>query len=355
MQAEAGWADRARAGAGRIRDEAGQTAVVFTVFLVVLVMSAGLAIEGGRLLLERRDMQGVADAAALAAVQAIPNSHPEAQDIALDYTEERNADGAVLVSADTQSDRITVTVEGTIGSSLLGLFSIDEANTVQATATAAVRSVPGIGKALPMALMDGVYQPGQLAEIKTQNPQGPGNFGAVRLEREPPCTLSSGANDYRGFIRTSDNGGIDSCPTPIGSTIATETGNMSGPTRQGLDARIGNNADTFDDVFQLDPASGRYIVVKPDSPRVGVIPVVLNMNGSTDWPNGQSQLQVVGYSLVYIGKVDQAGNPAHTNNGRSAWVVPVDAVLPSSWSPGQMQLGDYDPNQTTPIVFRLVE
>ena len=333
-----------------LQSERGQTAVFFTVFAVVLAMSAGIVVEAGRLYLEKRDMQGVADASAMAGVRSIPTSSNSAKDLAQEYAEVKQSDGATLVSASTTSDSITVTVENTIGSDFLGFFDAAEANTVTADATAMVRTAGGVGRALPMALMDGSFNALEVTEIKTQNAAGPGNHGAVRLAEAPACSLTNGSNDFRDLIVTAAGGGADSCPTEIGGTIQTETGNMAGPSNQGLDDRLAGNEDTFEDCFQWDAEVGRYIVIKPDSPRVGVVPIIDNPDDPGTWPNGQSDLEIVGYTMVYIGDEDAV---AYTEGGKSVWIQPVpDAVLPSTFTSTHTE---YDPNAQAPIVFRLTE
>ena len=337
----------------RITGESGQAAVLFVIFATVITMSAAVVVEGGSLLHERRDMQGVADAAALAGARALPSGEAAAETVATDWVSVKNAgEDAVPMSVVANDDTIDVTVGRDVDSSLLGFFSASDINQVSASAQAMAFSATGVGKALPMALMRDTFSYGAVTEIKTQNPQGPGNHGPVRLEEDPSCSLTSGSNDFRDFILTSDRGGIDSCPTLTGSTIETETGNMSGPSRHGLDGRVDANSDTFADVFEWDAEAEAYKVIKPESPRVGMVPLVENTDGSSDWPNGQADLVIVGYTLVYIGKTDSAGNPTYTNNGKSVWVTPVQGIVPSTF---KTELGAFDANADSPRAFRLTQ
>jgi hypothetical protein len=135
--------------------------------------------------------------------------------------------------------------------------------------------------------------------------------------------------------------------------IDTEPGNMSGPTRQGFDDRIGNNSDTFNQVFGTDPDTGFQTIEKLDSPRLGIVPIVENSNGTNSWPNGKKQVRILGYMLVYIGKTDTAGNPPYTNNGKSVWVTPVRPILPENFPDGSFT--DYNANIQAPVVYRLTE
>ena len=68
----------------------------------------------------------------------------------------------------------------------------------------------------------------------------------------------------------------------IGQTVDTQTGVQTGNiTNKGFDVRIGSNTDSFSDVFGQD-ASGNYYVKKPDSPRLGLMPVAQDTTGA--WP-----------------------------------------------------------------------
>ena len=104
------------------------------------------------------------------------------------------------------------------------------------------------------------------------------NKGAFDPDNSPPsCYKSTGAADFRSLLTSKAFGGVDACAHKIGSIVSTETGNMSGPTRQGLDARIGPNginSERFTDVLRKQAVGNRYIVLKPNSPRIGYVPVI---------------------------------------------------------------------------------
>jgi Flp pilus assembly protein TadG len=66
------------------RDD-GQAAVLCVLVLAVLLGVASLVVDGGNALLQKRNQQGVADAAALAAVRELPDSTSNADSVARDY------------------------------------------------------------------------------------------------------------------------------------------------------------------------------------------------------------------------------------------------------------------------------
>src|SRR5690606_23343925 len=103
---------------------------------------------------------------------------------------------------------------------------------------------------------------------------------------QPTCTPASGANDFEALIKGKAHGGIDACPTDIASTLDTEPGNMSGKSRSGFNDRLDGDPDPITAVFGTDPETGLSTIEKPDSPRIGIVPVIEHINGTNTWPNG---------------------------------------------------------------------
>jgi hypothetical protein len=339
----------------RSHHENGQAVIVFVVFLTVLLCFVAVLIDGGMYYVERRDMQGTADAAALAAVRELPTSVALASTQASEYVESRNAAADGTLQSITFSDanrqvRVTVGKTGTQNfGALLGLDAPD----IAASATARVQMMGARPGMLPLAFMRDSFTIGENEEIKWDDPGG-GNRGAIAPEMQPTCADASGANDFRDLIKGEQYGGVDACATPIAETIDTEPGQMAGATRQGFDARLAGNQQTFNDVFQIDPVTGFHTIEDTDSPRIGIVPIIENIDGSNDWPNGRSDpIRIIGYMLVYIGNTDEVGNPAYTDNGHSVWVTPVRPLLPEDFEDGEFV--DYDADLPSPIVYRLVD
>lgn len=339
----------------RSNDEHGQATVLFVVFLTVLLCFVAVLIDGGMYYVERRDMQGTADAAALAAVRELPTSVAQANAQATEYVESRNADAdgdlqAIDFSDSNRQVRVTVGKTGTQNfGALLGLSAPE----IAAKATARVQMMGARPGMLPMAFMRDSFTIGENEEIKWDDPGG-GNRGAIAPQMQPNCQEASGADEFRDLIKGKEYGGVDACATSIAETLDTEPGQMSGATRQGFDARLAGNSQTFGDVYQVDPVTGFHTIEDPDSPRIGIVPIIENINGSNVWPSGRSNpIRILGYMLVYIGNTDVAGNPAYTANGHSVWVTPVRPLLPEDFEDGEFV--DYDADLPSPVVFRLVD
>jgi hypothetical protein len=190
-------------------------------------------------------------------------------------------------------DTISVTVERDVGfvfGRVLGLSS----KTVSASATAMVGSPAGAGG----------LDPGDTATLKY-------NATSVSIGNFLPLALDgSGSSNYeQNIIEGSDSWlcaqGQEQPDCP--STAETETGNMVGPTRQGLKWIIENTSqecDAFDEVFTADPANPGRDVLKPGcdrfvsdsaaSYRVIIVPVIDGLC------NGHCTVNVLGFALFFV-------------------------------------------------------
>jgi Flp pilus assembly protein TadG len=359
-----------RAGFEPVGRERGQTLVFTVLVFVALLGIAGLVIDGGNTLLQKRNQQGVADAAAMAAINDLPGSASNADASARSYATAQNiADGSVV-------DQVVVTgaqsgsCDGGLGALTLapqsvcvvlhtntnGTFSkvLGIANwNVRARAVAQVSQVTAAGGWLPFGVRGGAYKDNPPTLLTIAPGDGSSNVGGMINTPAGPTCAFYGGNQVGDVIKGAAYGGADACPIAIGQTVQTQTGVSNGNiTNKGFDARIGSNTQSFSDVFGKD-ASGNYYVKDATSPRLGLIPVAQDSSG--DWPlSGNATITIKGYVLVYIGNTAQPPSyPAYSGNGSALTVyfTPVDAKLPDSW---KAQIGDYDANNPSPLVYRLV-
>lgn len=124
-----------------LREEQGQATVLTVVFLSVLLGMAALAIDVGTWYKQKRDMQSVADAAALAGAQALPEDPSTASSLAIQYASQN---GLTLAASDisfsneiTPHDTINVHASSSANGVFAKLFGID---TVNVGAAASARS-----------------------------------------------------------------------------------------------------------------------------------------------------------------------------------------------------------------------
>jgi hypothetical protein len=353
---------------GRRQD--GQALIFSVLTLAVLLGVASVVVDGGNALLQRRNQQGVADAAALAAVRDLPASSNTAESTARSYATTQNSADASTVDQVVVTGSNAGTCDGGFGSVTLApesvciivhttsqgafsrLFGIDLFKE-DARAIAQASQVTAVGAWLPFGVRLGAFTDTPPTQISiTPADQSHNVGGAVNTPAGTDCKFYGG-DQISDVIRGSAYGGADACPISIGQSIQTQTGVSTGNiTNKGFDARIGSNTDSFSDVFGQD-ANGNYYVKKVDSPRLGIIPVAQDTTG--DWPlSGNATMTMQGYVMVYIGDTTKPPNyPAYSGNGSrlTIYLTPVNAPLPDSW---YALLGDYSPSNPSPVVYRLV-
>jgi Flp pilus assembly protein TadG len=364
--------------------EQGQTAVLAVLFLTVMLGMAVLVMDGGNFQAKRRDLQGVADAAATAAVRELPASSTNADAVARDFVTSKNSgDGASVGNVTvTTNGTGTCTVDGTTvtlrpmsvcvtvtrdqPASFNGIAGVGT-TTIKASAIAQAAQVNALTGWLPFGIRNGMYSSGTPQQVViTPGDQSSNVGGMINTPYGPTCAFSGGAL-IGDVIAGAANGGGDACPIDIGQQINTQTGVVNGKIQAGFDARLGTNSamnhDAFNDVFGID-STGKYYVKKPSSPRLGVIPIADDASGN--WPlTSGAQISVHGYVLVYIGRTTSPDSkslcaaPAYCpavigngngNNQLSIDFTPVNAPLPDSWL---ASIGDYSVTNPSPVVYRM--
>jgi Flp pilus assembly protein TadG len=353
------------------RREDGQVLIFSVLVLAALLGIAALVIDGGNTLLQRRNQQGVADAAAMAAVKDLPQSTAAADTTARDYATTRNSADASTVDQVVVTGALTGSCDGGMGtialakdsvcvvlhthtsgtfSNILGINNWNE----NARAVAQASQVIGIGGWLPLGARAGAYKASPPTQITITPGDGSNNIGGmINTPAGPDCKFYGG-NQIADVIKGDAYGGANACPITIGQTVKTQTGVSTGNiTTKGFDVRIGSNTDSFSDVFGKD-ANGNYYVKNASSPRLGIIPIAQDSSGN--WPLSQNAtITVQGYVLVYIGNtLDPPTYPAYSGKGKTLtiYLTPVNVPLPDDWA---ALLGDYNPSNPSPIVYHLVQ
>jgi hypothetical protein len=355
------------------RREDGQVLIFSVLVLAALLGIAGLVIDGGNTLLQRRNQQGVADAAALAAVKDLPLSTAAADTTARDYATTRNSADASTVDQVVATGAFAGSCDGGLGATAIGknsvcvvlhthtngtfsnILGISNWNE-NARAVAQVSQVIGIGGWLPLGARAGAYTASPPTQITITPGDGSNNVGGmINTPAGPDCKFYGG-NQIADVIKGAAYGGANACPITVGQTVQTQTGVSTGNiTNKGFDARIGSNTDSFSDVFGKD-ANGNYYVKNENSPRLGIMPIAQDSTGS--WPlSGNATITVQGYLLVYIGNTKDLVPPLYeaysgSGNNLTIYLTPVNVPLPDDWA---AQIGDYNPSNLSPLVYHLVQ
>jgi len=392
------------------RREPAQTLALAAVMMVAVIGVLALVLDIGLLWLTQRELQKTADSAAMAGVALLPGDPSAAEQQARWYVEQNQGVAEQLCSAvpiatitpgtDTlptgAAFTLTVTMQCTAGfifaqvvgdsqSPRIDLHLVpNDCGCLRATATAIIGSNISPGCPLPLAVSDvneGIdasgnpaywgqagaawqqmaangsgYSFGQLVALHVDN-QGAtsGNFHAIQF------APNTGANVYANELASACSSSPNLQP---GGNVITRTGDMTGPTRNGLEGRgllrcsgAGQPRlctdpnypaahDDFDvacpgNPVDLGPNDHSGVLnpdgsVKRSSPCLAevivVVPQALNAG------NGQYQVQVEGFAGFFIAGWVQRGN--------TVWgMFAKDA-------PTLGDLGGYDPFGT--IVLRLI-
>ena len=261
--------------------ERGQIAVIACFVLIVAMGMMAFVIDEGSVYQTRRNLQTIADSAALAGAQELTENPGRAVQKAIEYAAHNNfsitTDNVAISSTFVANDTITVSINDPDTPLFFASFvGVDSVN-VPAQATATVNGPGSMTGLMPWAIPVAPYGgyvgiiPGEVYALKL----GPGTVddlpvGQIHGNFQAMAFDGSGASEYRNNI-------INGCSQEIfiGSYYSTEPGNMSGPTRQGVSSRIGSDSHSFFDgqVIGTDE-EGKYYVKDETCSRVIFVPIV---------------------------------------------------------------------------------
>jgi Flp pilus assembly protein TadG len=340
---------------GHENGQRGQVVVIMVLFLIALLGAAAFVIDYGNVALQRRALQNSVDAAALAGASKLPGGWGVAQTAASTVYAENGQNGDTVTYQQTTNatpgDSVTVTASRTVSTYFAGLLGIGSAQ-VSATAQATTQSftqINGGTNVMPWGVLQGSYTPGQNYPIYTKD-TAKANNGAISLPyvAGANCPSPNGANDYKNEI----DGNLSTCPISVGETIPTKPGNNSGPTSQGLNARI-TNWETIDQIVQFN-GDGTATLLDPNSPQLVLIPILTNAAGQSQWPNGTSaNMTVVGFAWFVIISCGDPANPSYCANSDGRQVNGVFDDLDSDPTVGTG--GSYDPGSNTAYTVALTQ
>jgi hypothetical protein len=305
----------------------GQIAVILALILPVLLGSMALGTDIAILYFNWVQMQKAADAAALAGANYLPGDPSQAQTVANNNAMSNGIAQSEIVSTVVAPDDLSITI--TLNRKVNYYFARVLGLTTGGVATAATAGIQSNSPAarglmpigLPCSSGDCSYTVGQEYVLKA--PKTTGSWGQLGPGNWAPLALgSNGAAVYRQNLRLGYVGQLN-----IGQDVSTETGQITGPTEQGLADRISLGQTIYPSANPASPS--QY------DPRLVVVPMV-NFSGI----NGKSSVPIVNFALMFIDAV--------TGNNAS-----IDAyylgTLPSSDTSSSTQ---QDFGLFTPILLR---
>jgi hypothetical protein len=290
-----------------LREERG-SAIVIMAFAITMMMGFGaLTVDLGNLYLNKTRLANMADAAALAGVQDLPDDPQGAVSNSYAYAG-KNGLSSDIVEVTLSSNNTVVTVNATrhVPLYFAQIFDLTISD-VSAQASAAIRAISGTTGVVPFGIVQQQFIYGQTYTLKAGAGGGySGNYGALALG-------GNGANEYRDNIENGYNGQLR-----MGDWVSTEPGNMSGPTSQGVNYRIA-----------LDP-NATFATVQQGSPRILVVPIIDSLA-----VHGRSDVLIVGFGAFFLEGVGGQGN----NNYVSGKFMQI--VIPGEMSSGAGDYGVY--------------
>jgi Flp pilus assembly protein TadG len=303
----------------RFFDESGQMLVLMGAGLAAFVAIVGISVDVGQVVFTRTDLQKVADAAAFAGAQDLPSAS-SATTNANTYVglNASNTTAAVAISQTyNANDTIQVTATRKVDYAFLRVVGL-KGTTVSARAKVRVGTYNGGSGIVPWGLVassnkdflgnncfdkmvDGVptFKQNQKCTLKYgAGSNSGGDFGALALD-------GTGANEYRDDIVKGSTKKFEK-----GQKVEAQTGNMVGPTGQGIADRLAiappSTCNTNERNQILHTVDGKTSIVAgcENHPRILIIPVV-------DKIDNPAQSTILGFAFMFLH--GEAGGGGHTS------------------------------------------
>ncbi|MBT2727432.1 pilus assembly protein [Bacillus sp. ISL-75] len=209
-----------------LRDESGATVVIVAISMVVLLGFAALAIDGGRIYLEKSKLQKALDAAVLAGAQGLNQGETEAIANAKDVASDN---GFPLTERDLTiiGNSIRATKQTNVSLTFARVLGITDSR-VSSTAKAVVGHLKTAKGITPIAVEESQIPNGK--ELTCSSPgKTHGNCGFLALD-------GTGASNLADALR---NGNIYS----VGNQVKTEPGEMWGPVSSAINDLISSDSN----------------------------------------------------------------------------------------------------------------
>ncbi|MBT9258424.1 MAG: Tad domain-containing protein [Clostridiales bacterium] len=287
---------------GMKRGEKGNVAVLVAVGMAFLIGSAALAVDVAEAYRVRNHLEDVATLSALAGAQVLYKGESAARAAA-----EATAGGGTLGSEvdvtgvhiyvessrpGGPKDQVRVKVEGVAYFRFAPALGYKE-QALSFEAAARAGRLIGLRGVVPLGIPDQELEFGKIYQLKSDNPMVPGNFGAL-------APGDRGASEYEKLIAEGYDGYLQ-----VGDRLYTEPGNMKGPTKRGIQARIAKDPDAT------------CQTVKPNSPRIIYVPVV-----DFSKAKGRSEVPILGFAAFFL---------IGTDDGSTVTGCFLQMVAPGDW------------------------
>ena len=281
----------------KLAEEEGTVIVLVAFLMVAFLTLVALVVDVGMLYLERIKLVNTLDAIVLSGVQELPEDSLTAKDIAQEYAVNNNLASEQVTINVIDSNQIEAVGKRKVAMKFAPVIGIYEVE-ITSSSKAKVSQVNAITGAVPFGVVKQNFSYGQSYYLK-YGAGGPanasglnGNFGALALG-------GTGAKNYEENIKYGHDQQLE-----IGDTVTTEPGNMSGPTRKGVEYRI----DQCNHV-----PSCSYDSVKPKCSRLLYVPVI------DDLGKGRSTSEIVGFAAFFLEGMDKKKGNSYVEGRFIKW------------------------------------
>ena len=285
-----------------IKSEQGFVLVLISLAMSVILGFTALITDFGLLALNKNRLVNACDAAALAGATQLPNS-AEAIETAMLYAGNNGITSNLAINI-TNNNKIQVSAQKEVPLVFARILGISSGivKTKSSAQYAGVKSIIGVA---PLAIPDKPYQFAveYLLKISSDDPNilGPGNYGALSLG-------GSGSDRYRESLKYGYQERLE-----VGDIVNTETGNISGPTKDGVEYRL---SKCYEDCTPTD--------FQFDCPKILYIPIYLP---PTDTSQQVKQVTIVGFAAFMLSNIPGNGNDSQIK-GCFLKTIPPDQMNP---------------------------
>lgn len=208
--------------------EDGSSLLMVALTLGALLVMTGLVIDGGHLVKMKSHLQKTANAAALSGAQEIPNLEGKVQEV-VNQILSAHGEGQSLSQMEILEKELRVTLKKDVDLFFAPLFGMERV-TISAKAAAGLFPMGSAKSAVPLGIDESVNLVyGQTYQLKVDAGDSiSGNFGVLALE-------GPGAKLYGESLKYGFGSSLN-----VGDVINTQTGNIAGATRDGVNYRIAN-------------------------------------------------------------------------------------------------------------------
>jgi len=283
-----------------IRDQRGSVLVLAAAMMVSILGCTALVVDLGALALDKSRLQNACDAAALAAARSLP-SRSWAEYRAYQYLAlNKVLPGEAEVKFDPHNTMVKVSAARTKNLFFARIFG-RQSSRVAATATATFGSIKAASGVVPFGIPDQTLNYGVEYQLKagSHDDYGSGNYGALAFEFR-------GASSYENNLKYGYNGIIR-----VGDWVSTEPGNMSGPTKRGVNYRLNQCPHTPQCTID------HYY---PNCPRIMIVPIF-----DPTQLSGRDEVRIVGFGAFLLKGVEGSGNQSIVT-GYFLKMVPPDGI-----------------------------